>query len=308
MTKFDIVTCYYRELERREIMGVLTISKPNLFLNDKIAKKILKNEKFGKQFSARIISNVIGADYEEVYKNIKKSSEEIAFSSLTVNSTADAIYYDDTCYFNIEINQFGIDSKPKQLESFVYQLYLGQLHTHHDYNKIKKIIQINIDAYDFYGYNEFMYNISLMEENHHFIASDRIHLIHLNLDYLRHLEYNNLDNQLMKDLYFLICGIDKLDIVYEGVDDFMKKIINEAKQIAGIEKMNLYLTDEEMIKNDQEYYKELGRQEGLQEGRQEEQEKIIIALHNNGASLELISKSSGLSLDNIKRIIDNSKK
>lgn len=44
----------------------LTTTKPKVFLNDKIAKKILKNEKLGKQFSARIISDLIGADYEEV--------------------------------------------------------------------------------------------------------------------------------------------------------------------------------------------------------------------------------------------------
>ena len=100
----------------------------------------------------------------------------------------------------------------------------------------------------------------------------------------------------MKDLYFLICGKEKLDIVYEGVDNLMKKIINEAKEIAGIEKMNLYLTDEEMIKNDQEYYKELGQQE------------LIIAFYKNGASLDLISKSSGLSIDKINKIIKDYKK
>ena len=169
---------------------MISTIEPKVFLNDKIAKKIFKNEKLGKKISARIISDLIGADYEEVYNNIKLSSEEIAFSSLTINSTAYSLYHDNATYFNIEINAHDIESKPKQLESYVYQLYLGQLHSYEDYNKIKKIVQINIDAYDFYGYNEFIYNIFLTEQKHHFIASDSIQIYHLNLDFLRQINYN----------------------------------------------------------------------------------------------------------------------
>jgi len=70
----------------------------SVLLNEKIAKKLFKNEKYGKQLSAKVISDVIGADYEEVLNNIKPASEEIAFSALTVNSTADVIYHDDLVY------------------------------------------------------------------------------------------------------------------------------------------------------------------------------------------------------------------
>ena len=269
-------------------------TKQKVFLNDKIAKKILKNQKLGKMFSARIISDLIGADYEEVYNNLTLSSEEIAFSALTINSTADAIYYDDATYFNIEINTKEIDSKPKQLESYTYQLYLGQLHTYEDYNKIKKIVQINIDAYDFYGYGDFIYNIFLTEQKYHFIASDSIQIYHINLDFLRHIDYNDSiikENKLMKDLYFLICGNDKLDMVYERVDRLMKDIIDESKKIAGFEKMNLYLTDEEMIELDQKHYKELGRNE------------MIINMYKKNYSLKEISEISNLPIKEIEKII-----
>ena len=45
------------------------------FFNEKIAKKILKNKKLGKQFSARIISDTLGVDYDEIYNSIQLSSE-----------------------------------------------------------------------------------------------------------------------------------------------------------------------------------------------------------------------------------------
>ena len=97
---------------------IFTSTKPVL-LNEKIIKKIFKNERLGKQLSARLISEVMEMDYDIVYNNIEKSSEEIAFSSLTINQVADAIYYTDKMYFNIEFNFYKNDSKPKQLESYV---------------------------------------------------------------------------------------------------------------------------------------------------------------------------------------------
>ena len=276
--------------------------KNKVFLNEKVAKKLFKNEKYGKVLSAIVISEVLDADYNEVFDNIKLSSEELAFSALTVNSTADIIYHDDAVYFNIELNFSNIKSKSRQLESYVYQIYLSQIHTYHNYHDIKKIIQISIDAYDFFSKDEFMYKVLLMEEKHHIPYNDLIQIFHVNLAYLRNVNYNEIvktNNKLMKSLYFLVCNDDeKLDIVYER-EDLMKEIINEAKQIAGIEKMNLYLTDEEMMKQDEEFF----RKEGRAEGRKEEKREMIINLYNNGVSLDIISKSSGLSIDEVKKII-----
>ena len=161
-----------------------------VFLNDKIAKKLFKNEKYGKMLSARVISDYLDADYEEVYNNIKLSSEEIAFSSLTVNSISDVIYQDNYFYFNIEINYNNTQSKKAQLEAYTYQLYLKQLHNYKDYNNLKKIVQISIDAFDFFGKNEFMYKVKLMEEKYKIAYNDIIQIVHLNLDYLHQIDYN----------------------------------------------------------------------------------------------------------------------
>ena len=188
---------------------IFTSTKPVL-LNEKIIKKIFKNEKLGKQLSARLISEVMDMDFDEVYNNIEKSSEEIAFSALTVNRAADSIYYSDKIYFNIEFNLYNNDSKPKQLESYVYQLYLGQLHTYQDYNKIKPIIQISIDSFDYLKHDEFMYKVFLMDYKHHEIVSDMIQFVHINLDLLSKMDYNEVvkeNNKLMEYLYFLVCEI-----------------------------------------------------------------------------------------------------
>ena len=80
----------------------------------------------------------------------------------------------------------------------------------------------------------------------------------------------------------------------------MGEIIDEAKQIAGIEKMNLYLTDEEMLKIDQEdYYKK-----GIQEGIEQTKRDMIINLYNNSVHVDVIAKAANLSQDEVKTIIN----
>ncbi len=65
----------------------------------------------------------------------------------------------------------------------------------------------------------------------------------------------------MKDLFFFICSDnDKIKDIYKG-DNLMKDVINEAKQIAGQTDINLYLSDEELFKLDQEYERLQGKKD-----------------------------------------------
>ena len=277
-----------------------------VFLNEKVIKKLFKNEKYGKILSAKLISDILNEDYKIVYDNIKLSTEEIAFSSKTLNSTADAIYEDDIHYFNIEFNFYRNDSKQKQLDSYTYQLYLGQLHNYKDYYKIKKIIQISIDSYDYFNHNEFMYNVFFMDDKYHEKESDDITKIHINLAYLQKLDYTDIEicgNKLMKDLYFLICeNNNKLDVLYKG-DVLMSEIINESKKIAGIMDLDLYMSDEELLARDQEHYYQKGIEEGIAKNKKE----MILNMYNDKLSLDTISKYSNLSIDDVKKIIEECK-
>ena len=77
------------------------------------------------------------------------------------------------------------------------------------------------------------------------------------------------------------------------------------------------IEDKERAYNSDMYYSRLkgiqqgkleGIQEGIQQGKlegiQENTIKMVKALYENGASLDLISKSTGLSIDEIKKIIE----
>ena len=81
----------------------------------------------------------------------------------------------------------------------------------------------------------------------------------------------------------------------------MKEIVDEAKQIAGIEKMNLYFTDEELLKQDQEHYYELGMAEGIEKNRRE----VVLNMLKKKFSREDIADCTNLSLEEIKQIESN---
>ena len=121
---------------------------------------------------------------------------------------------------------------------------------------------------------------------------------HINLDYLEKLGYTNVikeKDELQRLLYFIVCeDKDKLDEVYKG-DTFMAEIIKKAKEIAGKEKMPLYLADDEIRRLDQEYH--------YNKGAETTKKEMIINFYNNQVSIDIISKSSNLSVEEVEKII-----
>ena len=150
-----------------------------------------------------------------------------------------------------------------------------------------------------------------MEEVHHQIESGDITKVHINLAYIKKLDYNNIEtcgNKLIKGLYFLTCNDDKkLDKLYEG-DNLMKEIIEEAKKIAGTMELDLYATDEELIKMDQEYYFEKGVQEGIQEGIIQNKKEMVINMCKKNFDINTISQIVDLSNEEIESIINSLKR
>ena len=127
--------------------------------------------------------------------------------------------------------------------------------------------------------------------------------------------YNDIErNELAKLLYLFVCGDDNLVTAYNNLykdDDFMKKVVDEVKKMAKTDGVKLFfpLTDEEVRQYDEQFYINQGIKQGIEKGIEQgsanTKKAMIIELNNNGIPLDIISKSSGLSIDEIKKIIDN---
>ena len=279
----------------------------NVLLNDIIAKKIFKNELLGKKITSRIISDLLNYHYDQILHNLKQSDNELAFSSLTVTNAADIVYYNIKNYYDIEINYRKYKNKPKVLCFYIYQLILGQVHNSNNYKKVKEVIQINIDAYDFYKQKQFIYVSYDADKKTHQRRNKDYITYHINLAYLRKNYYNMIiseKNKIAYDLFFLICNDnEKINEVYKG-DIFMKKVISNAKQIAGNEKLDLFLSEEELIKMEAEESFNKGVKKGIAQGANEKEKSFITNMIKEKFSLETIAKCTGLTLDKVKNLVN----
>ena len=188
----------------------------HVLMNDIVVKKIFKNSSVGKELTARIVSVILKEDFNTVYQNIKLISEEIAFSSLTVNSTADVMLEEDTMYVDIEICYSRGKTRQIQTDSYLYQIFLGQLKSYRKCKSIKKVIQILIEDHDYFHENKFIYDVVYMEKNLKIIEDMTIEKFHINRVYLKKLGDNKIieeKDKLAKLLYFLICANLTIDEV-----------------------------------------------------------------------------------------------
>ena len=288
-----------------------------VLMNDRVAKKIFKNSSVAKELTARVVSEVLHEDYNTIYNNLKLTSEEISFSALTVDNKADVMLEDNTMLVDIEICWTKGTNRQRQTDTYIYQLYISQLRKSKDYKNMKKIIQILIESYDFFHKDKLVYDVVFMEQDLHLIEDNFIHKYHINLAKLKKISYNKLieeNNKLGWLLYFLICDKkDRLNDIYKG-DKFMEDVVKEAKEIAGDLDMDLYIPEEEVQRRDIEEAVNRGFQDGFQDGFQngfqngktKMQTEMIINFYKNKVSIELISKSSGLSINEVEKIIYNS--
>ena len=132
-----------------------------------------------------------------------------------------------------------------------------------------------------------------------------ITIINVNLALLDNAEYTN--SELVKYLKFLrsnnleeLEALSKGDKILKGVLDMAKKYSSDEKYLA-----TYYLEDQQraMHKVDMQWAKDIGRQEGRQEGEVIGKTKTAKAMLKDGIKPSLIAKYTGLSVNTIKSII-----
>ena len=155
-----------------------------------------------------------------------------------------------------------------------------------------------------------LYEVVLKDNKYNLPDDEFFKRFRISLDYLSKLNYNEViksDNKLVKLLYFLICNNkEERDKVYKD-DEFMEKVIKNAEEIAGRAQMPLFLSNEEITRLDMEYHQKVGFDKGVKQGIELNKHEMINNLYQNGVSLDLISKSSNLSIEEVKKILNDKK-
>ena len=287
--------------------------KSYCLMNDEVVRPLFKNSRVGKELTSRIISEVMNVSYEEIYNNLVYINDDRAFTTKVVDSKTDIMVETPKYFINIEICYTRGVTRNRQTDTYNYELYLSQVIKASNYKYMKEIIQIMIENYDYFDKGLFCYKVISMEEKLHLPDDNFITKYHINLDLLKEVSYNGIKyekDSLKKMMYMFVCDEKNLEETYRG-DAFMENVIKTAKEISGKEKIPLYLPESEIRRLDreeavQEGY-DTGYESGIIDGILRNKTEMTINLYNNGASLELISKSSGLTIEEVKKIIDENK-
>ena len=275
--------------------------EPFYLLNDKIVKKLFTNgSKASEEFLYLIISTVLKIPKEKLKRDFKLLHPEIGLNDKNINSEADLVFENENYYISLEINYNNYKSLIGKNFSYVCILYLRDIKNKKDYKNLKEIYSINIDGFDYFGRNEFIYESELIENKLLLKRNLGIHYIDINLEYLQKLGYNDIVNkeEIEKACYIFVCQNEEiLDRIYG--DSYMSEFKKEAEKLSS-ELDEMFYYDKEKLDQEIAFNNGLtrGKKEGLKEGKIE----IVKKMLSRGDSLDDIKEITGLSKEEIENL------
>lgn len=267
------------------------------YLNDTVIKKALaKDNPSIRKYIARLISDTTGISYEALENNLELVYPEVSVNKNLVNSEVDLVFKHECVYFNIEVN-YG-RSKTLRNKNFTYtlQLALRDIKSAKEYRKMHRVNQININAFDPYGYGELTYELVMMEKKYHFIHNEQIKIYDINLEYFKKIPYNEIEREkLLKDLALFVVEEESiLSNLYKGdkvMEETKKEMDNYLKEFDSI----LFYDKEDL----QRQIEEEMREEGERKSKLEIAKSLLVMGVN---TIEQIAEATGLSMEEVKEL------
>ena len=282
--------------------------KENILINDVISKKIFIQ-------SPKYVKSLIEEITEKKISDLKLIHPSVSKSKALVNGCVDLAYETEDAYYNIEINKNYSKKLEKKNMSYIYHLGLRDLHEAKDYEKMKRVIQININNYDRFKENEIYYPTKLINERTKTVRNGEIEIYDINLEYLKKVGYNDIKkNKLMKYLYiFVEEDNEKIKEIMKG-DEIMEELEKIRKEVLENFDVLLYYDKEKLereIAKDEGI--DIGRTEGINIGRTEGRtEGISIGkrdtannLIKEGIDLTTIAKATNININELKQMAAN---
>ena len=262
-----------------------------LFMSDVIVKKLFSSEN-GQKYLAKIICAVLNMPEDSV--SFKIIHPDIGVNKNVINSQADLVLESDEALVNVEVNCYNSRILQNKNNSYICHLILKQTRTDKDYKvKLKKVYQINLNAFDVTNDDRFVVISRLVDTQTHQEIHPFLEIVDVNLAKIIKTSYTSVKEKesLEKLLYLLVCNDEQvLRSVYDG-DDLMEKMVDEAKSLTSDFDSMLYY-DAEALKEASSY--ELGIDEG--------KNFTVVNMIKKNYSVNEMSEISGLSIEEIEDI------
>lgn len=186
---------------------------------------------------------------------------------------------------------------------YIYKQFAARVKKSKDYDKYRQSVLINLNNFAFVGIDN-VYTVSYLKDENGIVLTDAIIIINIYLPNLLEKCYTKgvkSLNEVEKYLYALVEDDEsKLKSIMEEMP-MAKKYVEEAKEVSHDD--NIYESyDHEQASLEQKYI--YGYEDGEENGAKKSKIEMVKAFYENGASLGLISKSTKLSIAEVKEILN----
>ena len=269
--------------------------------NDVVFKAVMTRNK---KILKTLIETIIG---EEVIIEKIKNSEKAVKNVRLRKKVVDLLVKAKDKYIHIELNVNNEKYYKVRNVSYIFDSYSNSVEKGKDYSE--KIDFIGIDLT--YGLKDknMMNEYRIMDkERRNYVNNFKI--IECNMDKIMDVWYSK-DNKLIdKYKYLIMLGLDRKDLKeLSRRDDIVKEFNEEVEELNEDPVFVRRITpeqDQEFIENTIKYYAREeglaeGREEGLKEGTLDTTIKIVKNMLNENIDVNIISKVTGLSIDEINK-------
>ena len=269
-------------------------------LSDTMLKAMFQNENRLK-YSAKFLSYFIDLDYEVILKNIYLAKNELdKEKESSKGQRCDYVAVIDNTSLNIEVNN---NSSLRVLErniEYAYRLYSKKIKRGEREYDYTQVIQFNLNNFSFKG-NDKIIDIYGVKNGDDLTLSDKIIFVQIYVPNLRKKWYNEGIESLNEAEKYILAlvemDIEKLKSL--GGEELMEEYVKEAEEVSfegGVGESY----DKEWALKDQAYRD--GKDEGREEGSTTKTIEIAKSMLTENIDINIISKCTGLSIDEVNSL------
>ena len=291
---------------------------------DPVFKALLTSEEC-REYLADIISYITKIPKEDIMNNlVVRNSELINNKVKEKRKITDLIVDVLNNRINLEMNKEYYTGLFTKNNAYQHKIAAEQFLSGKDYVEEKKIIQINFDLFTRYDKREVI-KFMIMDVEKQIVETENYEKYHVNLDLISKKNYNKekLSKEEKELLILTLEDIKEIEKLVEG-DDTMKRVKDKVVELSEDEEL-IGVYDKEivdrkvrnsMIKSAKMEAEKDGLEQGLKKGLKQgleqgkiagiNEEKLNIAkkMLDEKIEIEIISKITNLSIDEIKNIKD----
>jgi len=276
--------------------GEEIFTKTHDILKDEVAKVMFTDKHFF-AYAKKLVSLILNIDEEDI-GTFELAPEYVSQNQDIKGAISDIMYESDGFFIDFEFNSKKGENYYLKNLKYVFHLVLNQIHKNdlEKVSKIKRVTQINFNAFDRYGLNKLVYSSHIAEDESHIIANDYLQIFDITLEKAKEMWYANSEKESLEYYLFAISSRDydtKYEM-YEG-DELMAEVVDKMDELKKKFNEDLFYDNEALLKKAN--YDD-GKAAGLKEKSIEIAKKMI----EEGFELAVISKITELSIKEIEKL------